>query len=56
MNSRTTSDHSSYITITPQYAEGNHCNAINVELLRYGNATCFCFQSFVFKVPLLPSD
>ena len=43
-NFRTTPDHSSYITIIAQYAEGNHYNAVNREL-RFGNATCFYFQS-----------
>ena len=38
---------------TPQYSEGNHYNAVNGELLRFGNATCFYFQidsSFVTKL------
>ena len=42
---RTTSDHSSYVTIIPQYAEGNYYNAVNGELLGFGDATCFYFQS-----------
>ena len=40
------------LTIISQYAEGNHYNAANGELLRFGNATCFYFQcdsSFVTK-------
>ena len=33
------------LTIRPQYAEGNHYNAVNGELLRFGDGTCFYFQS-----------
>ena len=50
---RTTPDHSSYMTTIPQYAEGNHHNALSGELLCFGNATCFYFQidsSFVTKL------
>ena len=35
MNIRTTPDHSSYMTVIPQYAERNHCNTANGELLRF---------------------
>ena len=38
-------DNSLYITIIPQYAEGNHYNAIKGELFCFGDATCFCFLS-----------
>ena len=41
------------MTIITQHAEGNHYNAVNGELLRFGNATCFYFQidsSFVTKL------
>ena len=42
------------MTVIPPYAEGNHCNAVNAELLRFGNLTRFYFQGDI--VPLLPSD
>ena len=40
------------MTIIPQYTEGNHYNAVNGEILRFGNASFFYFQgdsSFVTK-------
>ena len=36
---------SSYITITPQQAEGNHYNVIN-RVLRFGDVTCFFISLF----------
>ena len=44
-NIRTMPENSSYTTIIPQYTEGNHYNAVNGELLFFGNAICFYFQS-----------
>ena len=44
-NIRTTPDHSSYMTIILQYPEENINSAVNGELLRFGNATCFYLQS-----------
>ena len=44
MNPRTTLGNRSNIII-PYYTEGNHCNAVNEEFLRFGNATCFYLQS-----------
>ena len=40
-NIKTTPVSSLYTIIIPQYAEGNHCNAANGELLRFGDAACF---------------
>ena len=47
---RTTPDNSWYMTIMPQYAEGNHYYAANGELLRFGNTVYFYFQSDSFFV------
>ena len=41
------------MAIIPQYTQGNHYNAFNGKLHRFGNATCFIFRVIV---PLLPSD
>ena len=40
-----TPNNSLYVTVIPQYAEGNHYNAVNGEPLRFGDAIRFCFQS-----------
>ena len=48
-NIRTMPDHSSYITIIPQYTEGNHYSAVNGDL-HFGNATFFVKSGSFFVI------